>query len=120
MLSKQGLPIELYLEIASHFKYAGHINSLMQTSRRLYDLLNRVLYRFAIRIDYGVELLIWAIKHGRIRVAHKVLDEGVLSRAKYPGAWKMMCSAVQNRDAAMVDLLQKDGIESLINVRRKE
>lgn len=85
MLSKQGPPIELYLEVVSHFEYAGHINPLMQTSRRLYDLLNPVLYRFAIRNNHGVEILRWVIKHGRIRVAHKMLDEGVLSRAATDG-----------------------------------
>lgn len=32
----------------------------------------------------------------------------------------MMGEAVRNRDAVMVDLLQQNGIESIIDVRRKE
>lgn len=87
---------------------------------RPHDLLNSVLYRFAIRGDYGVQLLIWANKYDRIRIAHKMFDEGVFSRTNPRDGWKMVCSAIQNRDAAMVDLLQQNGINLIIKSRLKK
>ena len=67
---------ELLLEIASYFKYGSDINALMQTTGRLYYLLNTYLYRHNIRY-FESSALEWAICNGVVTVVERMLDEGV-------------------------------------------
>lgn len=94
------------------FKYAGHISSLMQTTKRLYHLLTRVLSDL-VRRYYAVEILIRAAEHGHIRVVQKMLDGGVLERTSASDGWKMIKLAVMNRHAAVVDQLQQNDIKDI-------
>lgn len=107
------LPNELYLQIASYLEHAGHISSFMQTTKRVHHLPTPVLYDFAVRRYYAVEILILAAEHGHIRVIQKMLDGGVFGRASAFNGWKIIKLAVMNRHAAVADQLQQNGIEDV-------
>ena len=68
------LPIELFLYIADALHYECDINSLVRTTRRLYDLLNPYLYRYDA--DHGdTWALHWAMRTGNVVTARKALME---------------------------------------------
>lgn len=75
-MSLLSLSNELLLEIASYFKYDSDINALMQTTGRLYYLLNTYLYRHNFRY-FESSAIEWAIRNGVVPVVQRMLDEGV-------------------------------------------
>ncbi|RAL15870.1 uncharacterized protein BO97DRAFT_440485 [Aspergillus homomorphus CBS 101889] len=68
------LPVELLLQISSYMD-EHDIASLIRTSRAVHNLLENELYRHHIARTNGVALL-WAAKHGKEQLVHKLLDHG--------------------------------------------
>ena len=69
------LPNELLQCVAENLDLAEHINAFARTNTRLYNLLNRYLYRYDIQ-QCGSSALLWAARHGQEATARKSLKEG--------------------------------------------
>ncbi|KLJ11012.1 hypothetical protein EMPG_13701 [Blastomyces silverae] len=68
------LPLEIVLEIASHLKSECDINSLAQTDRRLYMILNPYLLKYHITQNRGRAALLWAAQTGDEALAKLLLS----------------------------------------------
>lgn len=71
---------ELLLSVAGNLIRESDINALAQTNRRLYSLLNLVLYRHAIQ-RRNHSALHWAAFHGFSSIVCMLLAEGASVRA---------------------------------------
>jgi ankyrin repeat protein len=71
---------ELLLSIAGNLTRESDINALAQTNRRLYSLLNLVLYRYAVQ-RHNHSALHWAAFHGFSSIVCMLLAEGASVRA---------------------------------------
>ena len=109
-MSLLSLSNELLLEIASCFKYDSDINALMQTSGRLYYLLNTHLYRHNIRY-FESSALEWAICNDVIPVAQKMLDEGVPVNFLIGGSQAIKL-AIRYGHESMVELFLERGVDA--------
>lgn len=67
------LPTELLLSIFERLEYCWDINSLAQTNRRPYGLLDHGLYQRNIH-SFGASALLWAAEHGNESVTKRMLD----------------------------------------------
>lgn len=74
------LPNELILSIAANLVCERDINAAAQINRRLYSLLNVVLYRFSIRRGNNSALR-WAAFHGFAPLVYMLLNIGANARA---------------------------------------
>lgn len=99
------LPNEIIFHIASYLKCDGHVNVLMQTTRRFYHLLNPYFYRNNIRHSH-CSALKWAARHGIISVAQKMFQEGAPARyfldRRHP--WSSIVTAASYGHDAVVKL----------------
>src|SRR4051812_9067142 len=69
------LPNELLLLIARYLPYQKDINSLVQTNRQLYVLLNVFLCKFNIQ-HHQSSALTWAASNGNDHLAKRMLEAG--------------------------------------------
>ena len=69
------LPTEILMLIVKYLDTERDINALARVSRRLYSLLDQYLYQFH-QENGGNLALVWAVRHGSLTTALKVLDAG--------------------------------------------
>ncbi|EEP82044.1 predicted protein [Uncinocarpus reesii 1704] len=70
-----GMPNELLYHIAENVEDNKDLNSLVQTCRDFYDLLNPELYRRDARLS-GASALWWAAERGSVETAKKAVEAG--------------------------------------------
>lgn len=102
------LPNELLLHVTSYFSYESDINSLAQTTRRLYHLLNPYLYRHNVRQGKSSALK-WALQYSHVTVARKMLKEGALLSEYLHEDWEPLAVAWIFGPDAAVKILQEEG-----------
>ena len=108
-MSLLSLSNELLLEIASYFKYGSDINALMQTTGRLYWLLNTYLYRHNMRY-FESSALKWAIRNGVAPVVQKMLDEGIPVNHCF-GYSELIYLAISHQHESVVKVLLERGVD---------
>lgn len=70
------LPDELLLYVSERLESEKDINALAQANRRLYQTLDRFLYRYSIQCSKG-SALSWASEHGQETTVWKFLNAGI-------------------------------------------
>lgn len=102
-ISFADLPLEIYFLVAEFLGYRKHINSLCRTNRRLYNTLNRHLYRLDYRC--GGWALHWAARHGNVATAQLSIQSGRASTARKLFAPDLFRTASQYGHESIVELL---------------
>ncbi|EPS34736.1 hypothetical protein POX_a00294 [Penicillium oxalicum] len=98
------LPNELLLSIASHLAWQRDIHRFAQTNSRIYNLLDRYLYKYNVERDHSSALL-WGAEHGREATVRKALMEGANIHARSEGNRTPLSWAAANGHEAIVTLL---------------
>ncbi|KKZ66925.1 hypothetical protein EMCG_07421 [[Emmonsia] crescens] len=107
------LPVELLHHIAAQIIFEHHINALVQTNRRLYEVLNPYLYKAHIRQHGGRETFILAATAGQVATLRHLLKAGASPNftdleLKLPAlSW----AAIKGRERAVSLLLAAKGID---------
>ncbi|KAJ5166811.1 uncharacterized protein N7482_005592 [Penicillium canariense] len=99
-------PTELLEAIAHHLQSQADINSLLQTNRRLYCILNPHLYTFNARscnARFSSSALSWAAEHHQLRTAKHSLRHGMTALLDWDR--DPLHIATSNGDEDMVMLL---------------
>ncbi|KAJ5495077.1 hypothetical protein N7539_000193 [Penicillium diatomitis] len=98
------LPNEVLLLIAGHLAWQRDIHRLAQTNSRLYNLLDRHLYRYNAERDHSSALL-WGAERGREATVRKALSEGANVQARSEGNRTPLSWAANNGHTEIVQLL---------------
>lgn len=102
------LPNELILHIMSFLHHESDINALVQTSRPLYNILNRDLYRHNVRYQQSSGLA-WAARHGCTSTVQMMFTEGAKRITHGGEEWQPMHMAVIHGHADVVRLFLEEG-----------
>lgn len=102
------------MSVAKSLDLAWDTSALSQVNRRLYTLLNRLVYRhynvgyFSCSIPASI--LKWAAEHGKEGIAKKLLDEVPIRDIDYYMGGNLMLLAVKYGHEAIVRVLLDKGI----------
>lgn len=101
------LPTELILEVGAYLEAEKDINSLCQTSRRLYSILNPHLYRINSRSSPSA--LTWAVLCGIESTARISIENGAEVGWKDLGGYGLLTLATQRSHIEIIRLLLQTG-----------
>lgn len=90
--------------IAENLEFTEDINHFAQTNTRLYNLLNRYLYRYDVQ-QHGSSALLWAAEHGQETTARESLEEGAYAESLSDSNQTPLLLAARNGHEAVVKLL---------------
>lgn len=109
-MSLQLLPDELLLLIVSGVERDIDINSLVQTNRRLYAVLNSYLYQYNIRY-FKSSALHWAAIRGRLETAKKILDQGAVGDSALHYGQSLVLAIINSQEEMVKLLLKQQDLE---------
>ncbi|KAJ5387078.1 hypothetical protein N7509_009619 [Penicillium cosmopolitanum] len=106
----QDLPTELIHMISEFLDDEYAINSLLQTNRRLFTLLNPALYLHHAQYPLPIALE-WAARHGFERTVRYALDAGISPNQAYEQEWLPLALACIHGHEGVVRILLKHGVD---------
>jgi ankyrin repeat protein len=98
---------ELFLVLVTFLERERDVNSICQTNKRLYALLNPYLYRRNSRTSSSV--LVWVSQLGREATARNSIQEGAKVGVTDLRGRTQLCWAAENGHMAMIQVLLGTG-----------
>ncbi|CAI7584945.1 unnamed protein product [Penicillium glandicola] len=105
------VPNEVILLLIPHLEYEYEINALCRTTRRLYELLNPVLYKHSATQRNEGYMLEWAVIHGSTSTGRLILEAGALPDACGDQLWQPFALAALHGHSEIIKLLYEHGVD---------
>ncbi|KAJ5496841.1 hypothetical protein N7463_008828 [Penicillium fimorum] len=110
------LPNEVILIVIPYLEYDSDINALCCTTRRLYGLLNHILYKHSVTQRNGGYTLEWAAINGSTSTTRLILEAGASSDACGDEPWQPFALAALHGHIEIIKLLYEQGINPLATI----